>query len=194
MRYAIQYYDKNKENQLSVMDFGLDLYNSLPYLKQEFGEEFIFIYTDCDTKNELIEFGFDVSRIFTPSPLEDSSHTMRWLSIMAQFTLPFQISPIGTKIKKHDVDYIEVQSINIIPFNPILAKFGLEQSGGVVGGDIINIPDTNMMRDTYIEARDIINNILYNNIEISEYEIQVIFGSMLYKYAKNYGIEINIYT
>ena len=88
MRYAIQYYDRNKENQISVMDFGLDLYNSLPHLKQEFGEDFVFVYTDEITKNELQNYGFDISRIFTPEPLEHSSHTMRWLSMMVQFTLP----------------------------------------------------------------------------------------------------------
>lgn len=190
MRYAIQYYDKAKENQISVMDFGLDIYSSLPILKQEFGEDYIFIYTDVDTKSELIEFGFDVSRIFTPNTPEHTSHTMRWLSIMAQFTLPFQICPIGTKIFKHDVNYIEVQTINIIEFNPILQKYGIEQTGGCVGGDIINIPNTDMMRDSYIEARDIVNDIINNNNEITEYEIQVIFGSLFYKYANIYKIQI----
>ena len=194
MRYAIQYYDREKENQISVIDFGLDLYSSLPILKQEFGEDYVFIYTDVDTKSELNNLGFDVSRIFTPDPLEHSSHTMRWLSIMAQFTLPFQIFPIGTKILKHDVNYIEVESINIIPYNPILQKYGIEQTGGVVGGDIINIPNTDMMRDTYVEARDIVNNIISNIIEITEYEIQVIFGSLFYKYANIYKIEIKIYN
>ena len=194
MRYAIQYYDREKENQISVMDFGLDLYSSLPFLKQEFGEDYVFIYTDINTKSELIEFGFDVSRIFTPEPLEQSSHTMRWLSIMAQFTLPFQIFPIGSKISKHGVNYIEVQTINIVEFNPILQKFGIEQTGGVVGGDIINITNNDMMRDTYIEARDIVNNIISNNNEITEYEIQIIFGSLFYKYANIYKIEIKIYN
>lgn len=195
MRYIIQYYDKNKENQISVTDLGLDLYSAIPKLKLEFGEEFVFIYTDTETKLELSELGFDTSRIFTPEPLEKSSHTMRWLSIMAQFTLPFQISPIGATIKKHDVGYIEVEFINIILYNPILVKYGIEQTGGAVGGDIINIPNNNMMIDVYVEARDIINSILGNDENnITEYEIQVIFGSIMYKYAKIHNIEIKIYT
>ena len=64
----------------------------------------------------------------------------------------------------------------------------------MVGGDIINITNNDMMRDTYIEARDIVNNIISNNNEITEYEIQIIFGSLFYKYANIYKIEIKIYN
>jgi hypothetical protein len=175
----IQYYDRNKENQISIEDFAIDLYVTLPIMFNEFGEDFVFIYTDDFTKEELKNIGIDVSRIFTPNPPETKSHTMRWLSILAIMTQPFQICPIGTTVKKIDDDYLTVETFSVIPFNPILAKYKIEQTGGLCGGDILSVNDNYTMLQAYIEARDIINN----NDDITEQEVQVIMGSLLYKYC-----------
>lgn len=192
MDITIQYYDSKKHGQQSVEDFAIDLHITLPKMYAEFGNENVFIHTDAETKQKLEVLGADTSRVFTQTHPEDLNHTMRWLSIMSIITVPFQITPIGTFVGKLPNDCMTVMSVKKIPFIPVLAKYGIEQTGGVCGGDILGMCDINVMLNAFISARDIITN--EENIEtITEAECQVIMGAMLYKSATEAGINITKY-
>ena len=108
---------------------------------------------------------------------------------MAMQTEPFQICPIGAKIYKRKTADIEVSQLVIAPYIPVLAKYGLEQTGGLAGGDIISVPNAFVTMQAYADARDVI----FENEITDEAEIQQLMGAFLYKAANNMNVNITKY-
>lgn len=187
MKKLIQYYDISKPTQISVTDLVIDLAQTLPYHREQFGDENVAIYMDESVKTELIEMGIDCECIKTNFvPLDNHYHTMRWLSMMAMQTESFQICPIGVKVEMRNTNRIEVSQLVIAPFIPVLAKYGIAQTGGLAGGDIISVCDASVTMQAYSYARDVIQT---NDIT-NEQEIQQLMGAILYRTAKEMNIEI----
>ena len=190
MRKIIQYYDRAKAGQISVDDLAIELYRSLPLHKARFGAQNVAVYVDPQTKTELEALGISDPCIkdgFTP--LENDCHTLRWLSIMAVQVEPFQICPLDTVSELRETDSLEVRQLIITPYIPVLAKYGLEQTGGLAGGDIINVPSAYITMQAFAEAREIIQE----NEITDEQEIQQLMGAFLFKTAKEMNIVITKY-
>ena len=187
MKKLILYYDYQKTNKVKIEDLAIYIYQNLPLFIAEWGSDNVAIYMDIDTKTALKDIGIESDCIKTSfQPLDNQTHTMRWLSIMAMQTESFQIIPIDKKAIKRGGDALEVGQLQKIENNPVLSKYGIEQTGGLCGGDILAIPDASITRDAYCDARDIIQE-----HEITdESEIANIMGSMLYKSAIDKNIEI----
>ena len=81
---------------------------------------------------------------------------------------------------------IEVSQLVIAPYIPVLAKYGLEQTGGLAGGDIISVCNAFVTMQAYADAR----NVIYDNEITDEAEIQQLMGAFLFKTAKEMNIEI----
>ena len=190
MRKMLQYYDRAKAGQISVVDLAIELSRNLPIHKSRFGAENVAVYVDPQTKQELIELGIDCPCIKDGFvPLENDCHTLRWLSIMAMQTEPFQICPLDQISDRRDTDCLEVRNLYLVPFIPALEKYGIEQTGGMAGGDIINVPDAYITMSAFAEAR----NIIQDNEITDESEIQQLMGAMLYKVANEMQITITKY-
>jgi len=184
MRKMLQYYDRDKAGQMSVVDLAIELSQSLPIHKERFGAQNVAIYVDPQTKAELIDLGIDDPCIkdgFTP--LESDCHTLRWLSIMAMQVEPFQICPLDQTAELRITDALEVRQLYRLPFIPVLAKYSIEQAGGMAGGDIINIPNAYISTQAFAEAR----NVIQDNEITDEAEIQQLMGAMLYRVANETG-------
>ena len=190
MKRLIQYYDSKKSNKLSLEDLAIYLHHAIPSHIGMFGDDNYAIYTDVESKDALKTLGVEHDCIkYNFQPLDDGCHTLRWLSIMAMMTEPFQIYPLESNCEKRDSENLEVAQLVQVPYNPILAKYGIEQTGGLCGGDILAIPDASITCDAYVNARDIIQE---HDIT-DESEIANIMGSMLYKSAIDKGIVITKY-
>ena len=186
MKRFIQFYDIYP-NQISITDLAIELSRTLPYHREQFGDDNVAIYMDQSVKDELITLGIDCKCIKTNFvPLDDVCHSMRWLSIIAMQTESFQICPIGTKVENRNTDKIEVSQLIIAPYIPVLAKYGLEQTGGICGGDIISVPNAILTMTAYASARDVI----HENEITDEAEIQQLMGAFLFKTAREMNIEI----
>ena len=189
MIHFIQYIDREKVG-FDVHNIAIDLSQTLPHHKEQFGVGNVAIYTDDQTKAELAALGIDCECIRCNFvPLDNHYHSMRWLSIMAMQTEPFQICPIGAKIYKRETTDIEVSQLVIAPYIPVLAKYGLEQTGGLAGGDIITVPNAFVTMQAYAYARDVI----YENEITDEAEIQQLMGAFLFKAANDMNINITKY-
>lgn len=187
MRKLIQFYDINKPNQIDINDLAIDLSQTLPYHREQFGDDNVAIYMDESIKAELSIMSIDCTCIKVNFvPLDNHYHTMRWLSMMAMQTESFQICPIGVKVEMRNTNRIEVSQLVIAPFIPVLAKYGIAQTGGLAGGDIISVCDASVTMQAYSDARDVIQ---LNDIT-NEVEIQQLMGAMLYRSAKEMNIEI----
>lgn len=189
MRHFIQYIDREKSG-FDVYNVAIGISQTLPHHKEQFGVGNVAIYTDSQTKAELAALGIDCECIRCNFvPLDNHYHSMRWLSIMAMQTEPFQICPIGAKINKRETEDIEVSQLVIAPYIPVLAKYGLEQTGGLAGGDIISVPNAFVTMQAYAEARDVI----FENEITDEADIQQLMGAYLYKTAREMNINITKY-
>ena len=218
----VKYYDRDKVGQISVMDFGLLLYQQYPYFVEQFGADKFQVLTDELTRSELAAYGFDVSYVYAFTPCENTTHYMKWFSTLSIVTQPFQVCPLEETVPKRDGNVLECEQIILTDNNPILTKWGIPQTGGVCVGDTLNSPNYNMFHWAYLEAREYINaNVIpyfwaieggnyyddengvrhvfsYETSEeiqlMPEYDIAIIFGSIFYKYANDYGIQIQTYT
>ena len=106
--------------------------------------------------------------------------------MMAMQTESFQICPIGTKVENRNNDKIEVSQLIIAPFIPVLDKYGIPQTGGICGGDIISVPNAIVTMQAYADAR----NVIHENEITDEAEIQQLMGAFLFKTTKAMNIEI----
>ena len=186
MKRFIQFYDIYP-NQISITDLAIELSRTLPYHREQFGDDNVAIYMDEAIKDELVTLGIDCKCIKTNFvPLDDVCHSMRWLSIIAMQTESFQICPIGTKVENRNTNKIEVSQLVIAPYIPVLSKYGLEQTGGLAGGDIISVCNAFVTMQAYADAREIIQE----NEITDESEIQQLMGAFLFKTAKAMNIEI----
>ena len=186
MKRFIQFYDIYP-NQISIIDLAIELSRTLPYHREQFGDNNVAIYIDQSVKDELITLGIDCKCIKTNFvPLDDVCHSMRWLSIMAMQTESFQICPIGKTIENRETDKIEVSQLVIAPYIPVLAKYNLEQTGGLAGGDIISVPNAFVTMQAYADAR----NVIFENDITDEAEIQQLMGAFLFKTANEMNIKI----
>ena len=183
MKRFIQYYDKT----MPIEDLAIELYKSIPYHKQQFGAENMAIYMDAESRDALASLGIDCECVKTNfQPLDNHYHSMRWLSMMAMQTEPYQICPLDMTVENRNTDKIEVSQLIIAPYIPVLAKYNLEQTGGMAGGDIISVCNAFVTMQAYADAREIIQE----NKITDEQEIQQLMGAMLYKTAKAMNIEI----
>ena len=174
LKRFIQYYDKT----MPIEDVAIELYRSIPYHKQQFGAENMAIYMDAASRDALAGLVIDCGCVKTNFvPLDNQNHSMRWLSIMAMQTEPFQICPLDAMIENRKTDNLEVSQLIIAPFIPVLDKYGIQQTGGMCGGDIISVPNAVLTMTAYASARDVI----YGNEITDESEIQQIMGAFLYK-------------
>ena len=187
MKRLIQYYDSKKSNKLSIEDLAIYLHHAIPSHIDMFGDDNYAIYTDVESKDALKTLGIEHDCIkYNFQPLDDGCHTLRWLSIIAMMTEPFQIYPLESNCEKRDNDKIEVSQLVIAPYIPVLAKYNLEQTGGMAGGDIISVCNASVTMQAYEDARDVI----YGNEITDESEIQQIMGAFLFKTAKEMNIVI----
>ena len=187
MKRLIQYYDSKKSNKLSLEDLAIYLYHAIPSHIEMFGDGNYAIYMDVESKDALKTLGIEHDCIkYNFQPLDDGCHTLRWLSIMAMMTEPFQIYPLESNCENRETDKIEVSQLVIAPYIPVLAKYGLEQTGGLAGGDIISVPNAFVTMQAYASARDVI----YENEITDESEIQQLMGAFLFKTAKEMNIVI----
>lgn len=183
MKRFIQYYDKT----MPIEDLAIELYKSIPYHKQQFGEENMAIYMDAESLDALTSLGIDCECVKTNfQPLDNHYHSMRWLSMMAMQTEPFQICPLDMTVENRHTDNLEVSQLIIAPFIPVLDKYGIPQTGGICGGDIISVPNAVLTMTAYASARDVI----YDNEITDEAEIQQLMGAFLFKTAKEMNIVI----
>lgn len=187
MKRLIQYYDSKKSNKLSLEDLAIYLYHAIPSHIEMFGDGNYAIYMDVESKDALKTLGIEHDCIkHNFQPLDDGCHTLRWLSIMAMMTEPFQIYPLESNCEKRDSENLEVAQLVIAPYIPVLAKYGLEQTGGLAGGDIISVCNAFVTMQAYADARDVI----YDNEITDEAEIQQLMGAFLYKTANEMNIKI----
>lgn len=187
MKKLIQYYDSQKSNKLKLEDLAIYLYSAIPEHIANFGENNVAIYMDKESKETLKTMGIDHHCIkYNFQPLDNQCHSMRWLSIMAMQTESFQILPLDKKSVKKDGNYLMVGVLQKLDNNPVLFKYNIPQTGGIIGGDTLAIPDASITRDAYCDAREIIQE---NDIT-DENEIANLMGAFLYKSAIDKGIEI----
>lgn len=186
MKRFMQFYDIYP-NQISITDLAIELSRTLPYHREQFGDDNVAIYMDKAIKDELVTLGIDCKCIKTNFvPLDDVCHSMRWLSIIAMQTESFQICPLDMTVENRRTDNLEVSQLIIAPFIPVLDKYGIPQTGGICGGDIISVPNAILTMTAYASARDVI----YENEITDEAEIQQLMGAFLFKTAKEMNIVI----
>lgn len=187
MKRLIQYYDSKKSNKLSLEDLAIYLHHAIQSHIGMFGDGNYAIYTDVETKDALKTLGIEHDCIkYNFQPLDDGCHTLRWLSIMAMMTEPFQIYPLDMTIENRHTDNLEVSQLIIAPYIPVLDKYGIPQTGGICGGDIISVPNAILTMTAYASARDAI----HENEITDEAEIQQLMGAFLFKTAKEMNIVI----
>lgn len=133
---------------------------------------------DKAIKDELVTLGIDCKCIKTNFVLlDDHYHSMRWLSMMAMQTEVSRSVQSSSTIENRETDKIEVSQLVIAPYIPVLAKYNLEQTGGMAGGDIISVCNAFVTMQAYASARDVI----YDNVITDEAEIQQIMGAFCLK-------------
>lgn len=187
MKRLIQYYDSKKSNKLSLEDLAIYLYHAIPSHIGMFGDGNYAIYMDVISKDALKTLGIEHDCIkYNFQPLDDGCHTLRWLSIMAMMTEPYQICPLDMTVENRHTDNLEVSQLIIAPFIPVLDKYGIPQTGGMCGGDIISVPNAILTMTAYASARDVI----HENEITDEAEIQQLMGAFLFKTAKEMNIVI----
>jgi hypothetical protein len=190
----IQFYDKHKTGQMDVYDLAILLSENLQHHISEWGEGNVGFYADKETCETLYELGFPYPTIREVEPCDNSSHAMRWLSILSIQTSPLTYASLNARLNKQDYGRdIVVQFLFPNTDNPILAKYNIEQPPAIAYGEILYIGCPIVARDAYIKARDIIeaeNPETQERQYFTDMEVATIMGAYLVLSAIEYKTDI----